>query len=703
MVSESYGGAPPEVMLGAVLDAVHRTGTDAITVLRPVHDHAGEVVDFEIVAATDLVGALTGISGPLVGSRLSESRAGLGSQIIALNREVLTTGEPLHHKITLDLPTGGSMQTRTGVVARIAAHGLVVVLWSDVTDKEAAGEALRSSERRFRALVERATDLVVTVDEKGTISYASPSVGQLGYTPDEVCGQRAESFDHENDLLAVSRLLEAARAAAPGAAVSAPLRWYGRSGDARWVQITATNHLDDPAVGCIVLNGRDITVQREGELLLRQQALEDTLTGLPNRRWFLDALRHAGARSERTGRPMALLLIDVDNFKMVNDSLGHPAGDALLVVLARRMLAALRPADHVARLGGDEFVVLAEDLNDETDAVAMAERLVEATSDEYTLDGYEARITLSIGVSAAQGRFDPDSLLADADAAMYEAKRRGRNGIRVFDPQLRHNAMRRLQLQGEISRALRESQFELHWQPIMHIASGAIHGAEALIRWRHPTRGVMPPSEFLDATSDAGLMPELCEWVAHNAVAQAARWAELPTRPDVYINLDRKQLTIAGFPEALHQLTTSYGVDPRRISLELSELMLSDDLDVIAAALAGLRENEFRIALDDFGAGNTSLSWLHKLPIDLLKLDQRFTRSLASPTTEAIVRSVVDLTRALGIASVAEGVETTEQASLLRAMGCDYLQGYHIARPQSVESVSALLARPSDGAGRVDA
>jgi diguanylate cyclase (GGDEF)-like protein/PAS domain S-box-containing protein len=691
MTSQTSGEVAAR-MLTAVLCAVHETGTDAVTVLGPVRDEADEVVDFEVLAATELVSALLGVDGPPVGVRLSQAQPDLAGRLIELNREVLLTGRAMHHEMELRLDGDGGRR-RYGTVSRVAVDGVVVVLWSDRTEKHEARAALELSERRFRALVERSSDMIVTVDGDGVVSYGSPSVSSVGFTQQEVVGQHFSRFIHPEDVSVAARLMSATLQAPEGGSVQGLLRSMTATGNVRWMQVTGSNHLADPSVESVVFNIRDVTAHREAELLLQQQAFQDALTGLPNRRWFLDALRYAGARAERTGRPMAVLLIDVDNFKTVNDSLGHRAGDELLVTLAARMLAAVRPSDHVARLGGDEFVVLAEDLREEADAVAVSERLVATTVDRYTVDRLDAKVTLSIGVATASTATDPHTLLANADAAMYEAKRLGRNRIQVFDPTLRQQAMQRMQLQHEVHQALVRDEFVLHWQPIVRAADGAMTAAEALVRWQHPARGLLMPADFLPAVGDIGLMHDLCAWVITAALRQADAWSVLSPAPDVFINLDRRQLTVSTFPRDLGATASAFGVDPRRVSLELSERLLSDDLTAVTAPLSQLRDQGFGIALDDFGAGNTSLAWLQQLPIDLLKLDRRFTMSLGTPATDAIVRSLIDLSQILGISSVAEGVESDVQQRLLTEMGCEYLQGFHLARPQPAEQLTALLER----------
>jgi diguanylate cyclase (GGDEF)-like protein len=387
-----------------------------------------------------------------------------------------------------------------------------------------------------------------------------------------------------------------------------------------------------------------------------------------------------------------VLLADVDDFKLVNDTLGHGAGDRLLVELSQRVAGALRPADTVARLGGDELVVLAEDLADERDALAVADRVAVAASGRYDLGApLRPRITLSIGVSTATGEVEPDALLSHADAALYEAKRRGRDRIQLFSSSLRRGLVARLHAEHELDQAIGTDELVLFWQPIVRTHDWAVVAAEALVRWRHPDRGLLSAAEFLPAARSAGLMPRLCKWVLAQAVAQAAAWHELPAPPQIFVNLSPQELADPSLPEDLSALAAEHDVPPRRINLEVSEGTLAGQVDAIRERLGELRDLGFGIALDDFGAGNTSLAWLQQLPIDLLKLDRRFSAGIAEPATQAIVASLVQLSTALGIASLAEGIQTHEQLARLTDLGCNYTQGFLLGRPQAAGDLTARL------------
>jgi diguanylate cyclase (GGDEF)-like protein/PAS domain S-box-containing protein len=564
----------------------------------------------------------------------------------------------------------------------------------DVTESERAVAERAHSEERFRALVEHSSDLILVLGADRRVTYMSPSSAHRpGLRPPQE-GLRWGDLTHPDDKAVALGLFARVRAAAPGQTLREQFRLAEASdGDgARWIDVHATNHLEHPAIGGIVINARDITEQRRAEQLLVEQAVRDPLTGLPNRRWFLDALARATARATRSGRLIGVLLADVDDFKLVNDTLGHAAGDRLLMELSRLVSGALRPSDTVARLGGDEFVVLAEDLDHPRDAVAVGERIATAASGRYDVGAsLRPRITLSMGVSTSRGDVDPDALLSHADAALYEAKRRGRNRIQVFSAKLRQGLVDRLHAEHELDHALTADELALHWQPIVRTEDGAVVAAEALVRWPHHERGLLAAAEFLPAARSAGLMPRVCSWVLAHAVAQAAAWSALEVPLQISINLSPAELADPSLPDTLAAMAAAQGVEPGRIHLEISETLLPGQVTVIRDRLLALRELGFGIALDDFGAGNTALAWLQVLPIDTLKLDRRFSSTIDTTPTRAIVSSIVQLAAALGIASLAEGIQTHEQLASLTDLGCDYTQGYLLGRPQAAEELTARL------------
>jgi diguanylate cyclase (GGDEF)-like protein/PAS domain S-box-containing protein len=570
---------------------------------------------------------------------------------------------------------------------------LIIHHVGDVTEMFRDQRELALRERRFRTLVEDASDLILVVSSDRQVTYASPSVQRvLGHGTGRGASVPWGDLAHPDDRAQALTLLARAQAE-PHETADACFRALDGHGAIRWMDAHARNRLADPAINGIIVTIRDVTEQRSAELTLQQQALQDPLTGMPNRRWFTGAARQALARAARARHLVGLVVIDVDDFKRVNDSFGHPPGDRLLVALGERMSKTLRPGDTVARLGGDEFVVLTEDLHDQKDVLTVARRVVDAASGRYEI-GPDLRtvVTLSAGASTGGGGIDADALFSHADAALYAAKRAGRNRIALFEPAMQAHLRRRVRVEQELHRALDAEQFVLHWQPILGARDGSTLGAEALIRWQHRRRGLLGPAHFLPVAEEAGLMPQICAWVLDHAIGQAARWADLSTHPEVFLNLAAEQLTQPELVDRLSEATSAHGVDPARVLLEVSERMLTSDLDATSKLLTSLRDRGFGVALDDFGAGNTSLAWLPQLPIDVLKLDREFTAELAEPATRAIVAALARLAPELGVTSLAEGVETAEQLETLAELGCDYAQGYHLCRPVPADQLTELFA-----------
>jgi diguanylate cyclase (GGDEF)-like protein len=433
------------------------------------------------------------------------------------------------------------------------------------------------------------------------------------------------------------------------------------------------------------------------ERALLHQAFHDTLTGLPNRVLFLDRLGQALARRERRPMEVAVLFLDVDRFKWVNDSLGHAAGDQLLVAVAGRLHSVLRPGDTVARFGGDEFVLLCEELGDEREAFAVAQRLNRALADPFHLKGREVGLTASIGIAlASTSTHDtPDALLRDADAAMYRAKERGRDRIELFDEDMRSRALSRLETESALRRAIDQGELRVHYQPVIELATGRVTGLEALVRWQHPERGLMPPSEFIPVAEETGLIVACGAVVLTEACTQVARWnAQQIHRPPlpVSVNLSPHQVLSQGLPELVADALERSGLDPRLLCLEITETVLIEDAASSRAALDALKELGVTLAVDDFGTGYSSLLYLRRFPVDVLKIDRSFVVGLGTNVEDtAIVAGVIRLAHALGLLAVAEGVETPEQAARLKELGCDLAQGYYWSRPLAPEETEQWL------------
>jgi diguanylate cyclase (GGDEF)-like protein len=427
---------------------------------------------------------------------------------------------------------------------------------------------------------------------------------------------------------------------------------------------------------------------------LAHRVLHDPLTDLPNRTLFLDRLALALARLRRHQTSIAVLFIDLDNFKVVNDSLGHNAGDKLLVELGSRLRGAIRPSDTIARFGGDEFVVLCEDIDDARDAVTVGQRIVEAASEPFTLEGREMFVSASVGVALA---LDPDAtpetLLRDADAAMYRAKERGRGRVEVFDEALRTRIMERLDLENGLRRALKRNEFRVYYQPEVSLSQGRMVAVEALLRWAHPERGLLQPSDFVPLAEETGLIVEIGEWVLNEACSQIAQWRRNGAEIDVAVNVSARQLGQQDIVDVVRGALERSGLPAEALCLEITESAVMRDPEAALATLTLVKELGVKVALDDFGVGFSSLAQLKELlPLHALKVDRSFISGIADDDrNSAIVAAVVMMATTLGVTAIAEGVETEAQAMQARALGCDVSQGYFFTAPEPAELIAERL------------
>ena len=440
--------------------------------------------------------------------------------------------------------------------------------------------------------------------------------------------------------------------------------------------------------------------RRAAEEDIRYQALHDSLTGLPNRTLILDHLEHARSRG---GRQVAVLLLDLDHFKLVNDGFGHAAGDALLVEIAPRLSEALRPQDTIGRLGGDEFVVLLTEISDERVAVEVAERILAALRRPFLLEGIEHYVTVSIGIAMASGdRALPETLIRDADAALYRAKDSGRSRFEIFDRAMRVRTLERLSLENDLRRALDRGQLRVHYQPLVSLRDGSIESIEALVHWEHPTRGLVEPSAFIPVAEESGLIAPIGEWVLHEACRQACEWhAASPDAPPlgVSVNLSARQITQRDLSGMVARTLRDTGLDPQCLCLEITESVILDDSDAAHRTLRALLSLGLGLVLDDFGTGYSSLAYLTRLPIDGLKIDRSFVEKLGSGEgSTAIVTAIVRMAEALSMEVTAEGVETARQVEELRRLGCLRAQGFYFARPLPASEIAAALQRPGRSA-----
>jgi diguanylate cyclase (GGDEF)-like protein/PAS domain S-box-containing protein len=548
-----------------------------------------------------------------------------------------------------------------------------------------AAEATRVAEARFAALIRNSADGMAIVGADGQIRYAAPSTERLfGQAIGALVARGITEFVTTEDRERLHRFI-ATELAAAGSSATAEVRVPRGREKPRVVEILGTNLVAEPAVGGLLLNLRDVTERRTLEDKLRQMALHDPLTLLPNRALFRDRAEHALAVGRRGQNGVAVLFIDLDNFKKINDSLGHGQGDRVLRSSAQRLVQCTRAGDTVARLGGDEFAVLLENLADQNPVLEVAGRIVAALAEPFSFLDSDLRVAASVGVAFARPGEGVEELMRNADVAMYAAKSQGKGRFTVFRDEMQEAAHRRLEVETELARALAQNQFQLHYQPIVDLQSGYLLGVEALVRWRHPQRGLIAPAEFLGVAEDSGQMIGLGRWVMRQACQEVRAWqARLPQGRQVRlaVNVSPAQLEQSDLVSDLAQALHESGLDPECLVLEITESVLMHNTDETLARLTKLKKLGVRIAIDDFGTGYSSLSYLHRFPIDILKIDRSFVERLSgSAEGAALARAIIALGDTLGLEVVAEGIELEHQQRELVELGCVAGQGFYYSRP----------------------
>jgi diguanylate cyclase (GGDEF)-like protein/PAS domain S-box-containing protein len=549
------------------------------------------------------------------------------------------------------------------------------------------------SQRRLESLIHNSSDVIVILDESETIQFvSSASTRVLGTGADQLVGRSLFELMRPDETNRVAAFLD--RAESHDEVGMAPIEFELQHADGRWLQVETfvSNLVHDPNVRGVVLNVRDISERKAFEEQLARQAFYDSLTSLANRALFLDRVKHSLARASRHAGVVTVFFLDLDDFKTVNDSLGHAAGDLLLVRVAERLGHSLRASDTAARFGGDEFGVLVED--GDIQPGELAERILATLREPFVLEGTEIQIGATIGIATSdRGDSTPIELLRDADAAMYSAKADDKGGWRVFEPKMHESVRRRLELRGAVERGIERGEFILHYQPIVDLDTGRTRGVEALVRWNDPERGLVSPAEFIPLAEETGLIVPLGRWVLAEACRAAIRLEHVGgIVPYMSVNLSPRQLQQPELVDDVRAVLLETGLEPELLILEVTETAMMRDTDLMIARLHSLRELGVRIAIDDFGTGYSSLNYLRHLPVDIVKIDMSFVSGIvADPVQRAVVATIIDLGHVLGLQLIAEGVETDDQRSELGELGCDRGQGYLWARPLDFEALTAYL------------
>jgi len=608
------------------------------------------------------------------------------SALASTTRRLETTGrrangEEFPVEVTIDRIGRGDDQTFTAFLR-------------DISERKRSQAELENREQRFRAMVEKSWSGVALLGADLAFCYAGASTERLlGYTEDDLVGTSFLGYVHPREREILREVLSALAAGSSNES-HAELRFRHRSGIWIWLEAFAQNMLHEPSVGAIVLNYRDVTQRKATEKQLEYQAYYDALTGLPNRLLFRDRVVNAMAQAQRNRRGVAVMYLDLDHFKLVNDGLGHSLGDALLSEVAARLQSCVRASDTISRLGGDEFTILLIDTSSSEAIAGVARKILQSFSHPFRVEGHELFVTASIGISIFPGDGEEvETLLKCADSAMYRAKELGRNQAQMFTASMNERYGRRLALEQSLHHALERDELVLHYQPIFDRNRKKIVALEALVRWNHPERGLVQPTEFIGLAEETGLIVAIGEWVLRRVCHDSRAWRAAGLPPmRIGVNISAPQFQQLSFALVVGSILREYGCDPALLELEITETVAVQNIETTTIAMRELKELGIRIAIDDFGTGQSSLVYLKRFPIDTVKIDRAFVRDVTTDeSAAAIVSYVINLAHSLRLAVVAEGVETEEQWSFLKLNACDQMQGFLFSQPLPADEAEEFM------------
>ncbi len=551
------------------------------------------------------------------------------------------------------------------------------------------------TDARFKALVQNSADIITIHNLDGMTVFESPAASRvLGYGPGRLIGRSPFDSIHPRD---VGRVREVFAQVVRGEIQPAPVEFRFRRADGSWIHLegVGTNLLHYPGIEGVVLTSRDITQRKVAEERIQYLAQHDTLTDLPNRILMRDRLNICMAQAHRWHQMVAALLIDLDRFKVLNDTFGPAVGDEILREMARRLQQCTRDGDTVARLGGDEFMVLLPNLASPQWAAAVAQKVLQSVAKPLCIGGQDVVMSASVGVSLfPEDAKDPDDLIRNADTAMYSAKRMGRNNYQFYTDDLNLQMRERLVIEHGLRLAEQRKELRLLYQPKIDLDQRTIIGLEALVRWHHPTLGLISPDRFIPIAEETGLIVPIGEWVLRTACEQIRTWRDQGLDLRVSVNLSARQFREENLAQSIYRILCETGVPPSYLELEITESDVMENAEAAIATLDELKAKGVDISIDDFGTGYSSLSYLKRFPLDVLKIDRSFVRDV--PTNQddaAIVGAIIALARSMNIRVVAEGVETQSQADFLNLSGCDFAQGYYFSPPLSPDQITASFAR----------